>query len=283
VNDRTALDEPVLTAGTGARGDLAKVSRAERSRRTAELLAEAAAADDEDERAARLDEVIVLNCRVADAVAARYRDRGVPLEDLRQAAYEGLVKAVRRYDPAQAEDLLTFAVPTIRGEVLRHFRDRSWMVRPPRRVQELQTRADNVVSELRGRLGREPTEAEVACDLGVSEAEYVEAIAAFGCFRPPSLERLVAYDPGVAASGHLLVDAHAEHDVIEARCVLEPALSGLSARDQRLLYLAFFEERSQRDIGFELGLTKSQVSRQMQRVLHDLRHAIAPDEDRVPA
>jgi len=104
-----------------------------------------------------LTSVVRLNTGVAEAVAARYRRRGVDGEDLTQAAYEGLVKAVRRFDPTKAEDLLSFAVPTIRGEVQRHFRDRSWSVRPPRALQELEARARKESDRLLQLLGREPS------------------------------------------------------------------------------------------------------------------------------
>src|SRR3954452_15702457 len=105
------------------------LSRAEGSRRTGELLRRAHATDDLDLRDELLDEVILLNRGVAEAVANRYRGRGVSEEDLHQAAFEGLVKAVRKFDPTVRPDLLTYAVPTIRGEVQRWFRDQSWMVR----------------------------------------------------------------------------------------------------------------------------------------------------------
>src|SRR5690606_30997833 len=113
--------------------------------------------------------------------AARYRGRGVALEDLEQAACEGLVKAVARYDSSLHHDLLTFAVPTIRGEVLRHFRDHAWSVRPPRRVQELQWRLRRSREQLATKLGREPTRAELCADLDVDEASYDEVLQAFGC------------------------------------------------------------------------------------------------------
>lgn len=218
----------------------------------------------------------MLNRRIADAVATRYRDRGVPLEDLQQAAYEGLVKAVQRYDPTQAEDLLTFAVPTIRGEVQHHFRDRSWMVRPPRRVQELQARATSVTVELRRELGREPADAEVRDRLGLDEAEYAEVVTAFGCFTPPSLDRPIGED-GSATMGDLLVDGRSEHDAVEARCLVTPAMSRLGLRDRRVLFLRFYEERSQREIAAELGLTQAQVARILERVLRTMRRAVGPD------
>ena len=267
--------EVVLTP-LGARGATTRLSRAERSRRTDQLMRLAARATDPQERDALLDEVVVLNCRVADAVASRYRDRGVPLEDLQQAAYEGLVKAVHRFDPTQADDLLTFAVPTIRGEVQRHFRDRSWMVRPPRRVQELQARVNAAIGQMYDELGREPSEEEICARVEISADEYAEVVTAFGCFHPPSLDRPLGDDAGAATMGELIADQREEHAVVEARCLLEPAFRDLDDRARRLLFLRFYEERTQREIGEEFGLTQTQVSRLLERVLRDLRRAVDP-------
>lgn len=246
------------------------MSRVDRSRRTAELLA-AAAACGVEERAALQDEVVLLNRRIADAVASRYRDRGVPLEDLQQAAYEGLVKAVRRFDPAQSDDLLTFAVPTIRGEVQRHFRDRSWMVRPPRRLQELQTQVNHAVSTLHELLGREPSRSEICEHVGIDAAEYAEVIGAFGCFSPVSLDRRLGAEGGGAAVGELIADPHEGYLPVEARCLVESAVRGLGDPDRRLLHLLFAEEWSQREVGETMGLSQAQVSRRLQRLLHELR------------
>ena len=250
------------------------LTRAERSRVTAELLAEAAATADPARRSDLLDEVVVVNCRVADAVATRYRGRGVPLDDLKQVAYEGLVKAVRRYDHDHAEDLLTFAVPTIRGEILRHFRDRSWMVRPPRRIQELQQRLSAAIADLRDVLGREPSDAELTEYLGVDETTYSEAVGAFGCFAPPSLDRLYGEDESGASLGDLLTDDLDEQEAADARAVLSPVLRTLDEHDRRLLQLRFYDERSQREIAEALGMTQGQVSRRLDRILRELRDAV---------
>ncbi|MDP2775538.1 MAG: sigma-70 family RNA polymerase sigma factor, partial [Nocardioides sp.] len=137
------------------------LTRAERSERTASLLEAAAATSDPTETRALLDEVIVINRGVAESVASRYYDRGVDRDDLRQVAYEGLTKAVRRFDPGTRNDLLTFAVPTIRGELLRYFRDRGWTVRPPRRIQDLQWRVNQTIETLEGELGHSPSTAEI--------------------------------------------------------------------------------------------------------------------------
>lgn len=274
--DTDAASDVVLTP-LGARGGLTRIGRTERSRRTHHLLGLAAETTDPDERAGLLDEVVVLNCRVADAVAARYRDRGVPLEDLQQAAYEGLVKAVGRFDAEHADDLLTFAVPTIRGEVQRYFRDRSWMVRPPRRVQELQHHVAETTARLRDELGREPTGPEVYEGVGIGRAEYTEVVAALGCFTPTSLDRPLGDGSGSATMGDLIADGRESESAAEARVLVAPAMRGLGERDRRLVFLRFYEECSQREIGLELGLTQTQVSRLLERVLRDLKRAVGAD------
>jgi RNA polymerase sigma-B factor len=264
-----------MTASISGTGPSTRTqSRAERSRRTDELLRRAHTTEDPDLRDELLDEVILLNRGVAEAVANRYRGRGVSEEDLHQAAFEGLVKAVRKFDPTVRPDLLTYAVPTIRGEVQRWFRDQSWMVRPPRRIQELQWRVSRSIDHLSTELGRQPTDEELSEDVGCSPAEVGEAISAFGCFRPPSLDKPVR-DDGSTTMADFLATEDAERAAVEARAVLAPALQRLPERDRRILFLRFFEERSQSQIGEELGVTQMQVSRLLERILRNLRAQVA--------
>jgi RNA polymerase sigma-B factor len=252
---------------------LEPVSRAERGRRTHELLAEAHETTDPARRAALLDEVIILNRCVAEAVANRYRGRGVATEDLHQAALEGLVKAVHKFDPSVRPDLLTYAVPTIRGEVQRWFRDQSWMVRPPRRLQELQWRVSRSRDSLSQELGRDPSDAEITADIGCSEQEYDQTLQSFGCFQPPSLDRPVGDDPSLTLGD--LLHAADDRSAAEARATLGPVVRDLSERDRRILFMRYFEGSSQKEIGMELGVTQMQVSRLLERILRDLRLRIA--------
>ena len=246
------------------------LSRTERGELTRDLLVEAADANDE-RRHELLDEVVVLNRGVADAVANRYRGRGVPLEDLCQAAYEGLVKAVQRFDPEVRPDLLTYAVPTIRGEIQRWFRDQSWMVRPPRRIQELQWTVTRRTAQLAQDLGREPSTEEVANAVGCTVEEVDEATSAFGCFNPPSLDRSVSTEDGPTLGETLAEEGDDGKSAAEARTMLSPVVRQLSERDRRILYLRFFEDQTQSDIGEELGITQMQVSRLLDRIFRDLR------------
>jgi RNA polymerase sigma-B factor len=261
---------PALETSQISRTD---VSRAERSRRTNRLLVEAQQTDDAERREALLEEVVLLNRGVAEAVANRYRGRGVAVEDLHQAAFEGLIKAVRKFDPSVRPDLLTYAVPTIRGEVQRWFRDQSWMVRPPRRLQEMQWKVNRGIETLQQELGREPSGDELCKHLDCSAEELDETVQSYGCFQPPSLDRPIGTADGPTLGDVLATDAR-EHDAAEARATLAPVVRRLTARDRRIIYLRFFQDRSQQEIGRELGVTQMQVSRLLERILRDLRAQI---------
>ncbi|WP_017935639.1 sigma-70 family RNA polymerase sigma factor [Nocardioides sp. Iso805N] len=272
LTDGRRSDEEAPLRLDGDRG----ITRAERASSTDALLQGVQTAVTDDERQRLLDQIILINRGVAEAVASRYRRRGVPMEDLQQAAYEGLVKAVYRFDPTMGKDLLTYAVPTIRGELQRHFRDHSWTVRPPRRVQELQWRVNRCIEDLTQELGHEPSDGQIRDTMHISPAEYDEAIVAFGCFTPTSLDQPVSHD-GAATVGDLLPDEAADVrdlDAAEARTALAPVIKELPERDKRIIYLRFFEDQTQEEIGAELGVTQMQVSRLLSRILRDLRSAL---------
>lgn len=219
-----------------------------------------------------LERVVRLNTGVAEAVAARYRRRGVDGDDLTQAAYEGLVKAVGRFDPSKAEDLLSFAVPTIRGEVQRHFRDRSWSVRPPRALQELEARVRKESDRLLQQLGREATLEELADALDVTVAECAQALNVHHAWSALSLDKPLAGadgDTGPTIGGRLSEDAGFGR--IDDLLSLAPALATLSERDRLVVQLRFVEELTQGEIAERLGVTQTHVSRLLHRILRRLR------------
>jgi RNA polymerase sigma-B factor len=242
---------------------------------TARLLAEIHASDDAHEQEILRAEVVVLNMGVARAIAHRYRRRGLAEDDLEQAAYVGLVKAVNGFDPIHERDFLSYAVPTIAGEVKRFFRDFGWSVRPPRRVQELQGGIAKSSNELTQSLGRSPTPAEVAADLGIDVEAVIEALAADGAFTPASLDVPVGED-GAATLGDLMSADEEGFATAEARVVLGPLVRALSARDRRILELRFFEGWTQEQIARDIGVTQMQVSRLLSRILRDLRSELTP-------
>jgi RNA polymerase sigma-B factor len=263
-----------------ARSSDCGLSRAERAEQTDALLRSAHDTTDPDEAARLRARAVLINRGVAEAVAGRYRHRGIAQDDLNQVAFEGLTKAVTRFDPDLRNDLLTFAVPTIRGELQRYFRDQGWTVRPPRRIQETQGRAHTAVRDLEQSLGREPNNTEVADELGISTDDYGEAMAALGCFRPTSLDLPVGTDS--ATLGDLLTDDGEEeaHEASDARVMLAPVVRRLSDRDRRILYLRFFEDLTQAEIGADLGVTQMQVSRLLSRILDNLRHDLEGASER---
>ena len=223
-------------------------------------------------------QLIETNAAVARSMASRYRNRGIDLDDLEQVALLGLTKAAQRFDPAAGHDFLSFAVPTIRGELRRHFRDSGWMVRPPRRVQDLQTRIAGAQEELEAELGRSPRPSEIATHLDEDTSDVVEALAADGCFTPTSLDAPVS--DGSSSLSDLLGSEDQALAQAEAKVMLDPLMRGLTARDRRIVRLRYFQEQTQQEIADTVGLTQAQVSRVLTRILADLRVGLF---DRPPA
>jgi RNA polymerase sigma-B factor len=249
-----------------------------RSERTADLLRRVAGEDRPEVRRDLLERVVLLNMGVARSVARRYRSKGIASEDLDQVAYVALVRAADKFDPSLEKDFLTYAIPSIRGEIKKHFRDSGWVVRPPRRIQELQPQVVAAGQELTHSLGRSPRPSEVAAHIGVDVEEVIEALAMDGCFQPTSLDVPVG-DGGSSVLGDLLEGADTGLRASEARMLLAPVLRQLGERDRRILYLRFFEGQTQREIGRELGVTQMQVSRLLTRICQTLRQQLAESAD----
>jgi RNA polymerase sigma-B factor len=245
------------------------LSRETRSTLTRELLSQLS--DPSCSRREIEDEIIRLNLAVALQVARRYEGRGIEADDLRQVASLGLVKAVRAYDPDKATDFLSFAVPTIRGEVRRWFRDRGWMVRPPRSVQEIQADINAAHETLVQELGRAARPSELAAHLGVEVDKVIEALSASGFFSVDSLDAIRAGDE---SPYDRLAQAEAGYVSAEARVVLGPLVRALTARERRVLELRFFQGASQAEIGEELGVTQTQVSRLLSGIFRRLREQV---------
>jgi len=249
--------------------------RTERSDRTLDLLQRLAACRDEQQRHDLIEELVLINLGVAHAIAMRYRNRGISSDDLEQVARLGLVKAAQGFDPSRQNDFLAYAVPTIRGEVRKHFRDHGWTVRPPRRIQELQSRIMSAATELTHALGRSPRPSELARHLDISVEEIEEALSADGCFSPSSLDRPVSDEEGSAALGDLLPSEDGDQEAAEARLMLAPAIRRLSERDRLILHLRFFKGLTQEEIAQEIGVTQMHVSRLLSKILNDLRSEIS--------
>ena len=268
-----------MTTTLAERRTTFRASDAERAAATTSLLARAAATTDEAERRACHDEVVRVNMRVAEAVARRYARRGVPVEDLTQIAYLALVRAVRRYDAAHERDLLAYAVPTIEGDIRRHFRDHGWTIRPPRDVQRAHTRLVRTGASL----DRYDTLTLEGLATQVEESVEVvrEALSARTCFSLLSLDQ-PSGSGGSGGSGEgegptpdVADDADRSQEQAEARLLVRPLVASLADRDQQILRWRFVDELSQREIAQRLGLSQIQVSRLLQRVLTQMRGALA--------
>lgn len=245
----------------------------ERQRLTDEYLQVAAATTDASVQQAARAQVVLANLAVARSIAAQFRNRGIPSEDLEQVAYVGLVAAVHRFQARDEGDFLSFAVPTIRGEIRRHFRDFGWTVRPPRRVQEIQLRVLAARERLAAAHDASPSVEDIARDLGESTRHVAEALQLDGCFSPTSLEHPLPTGSGTIAD---ILKGHDEdqYDAAEARALLGPAVRGLRERDRTVLRLRFFDGLSQREIGAHLGVTQTQVSRILERIMGELRASL---------
>lgn len=269
----TAVPVPTIpTAHAGRAGTVdPDGSQMSRKERTAALLAEAAAATGA-QRDDLLEQVIVLNIPVARSLAARYRNRGQGSDELEQVACLALTRAVQGFDPERGDDLLVFAVPTILGELKRHFRSASWAVRPPRRIQEMRPRLAAAEHDLAQSLGRPATRDELAEELGCPVEEVEEAIACGDLGHASSLDEPVSETGSTLAE--ILPTTDPGFEQSEAVAMLGPACRELKERDRRILRMRFYDQLTQQQIADELGVTQVQVSRLLQRIFTDLRRAV---------
>jgi RNA polymerase sigma-B factor len=245
--------------------------------RTVRLLREARDASPDVARELQA-ECVRMNMPLARSLASRYGGRGVPTDDLNQVAYVGLLKAVRRFDPDRGDPFLAFAAPTIRGELRRHFRDSGWMIRPPRRVQELQASVWAVEESLESSLRREPTTTELADALHVDRDSVTEAMTLQGCFAPTSLDSRPVGAPDADVLADRLGHVEEGYERAEARMRVVAAIETLKDRDRRIVQLRFVDELTQHEIGAVIGVTQMQVSRLLHRIMRDLRLAMEQDE-----
>lgn len=250
--------------------------RAAREAATRELLERRAASTDDAERQQLLEQVIELNLEMAKGIARRFRGRGAEADDLEQVAYLGLVKAAHHYRLDADTPFIGFAIPTIRGEVKRYFRDCAWTVRIPRRLQEMQGTIAAKLPLLEQELNREPTPAEIADYLGVELTEVEQALAAKGCFNVLSLDRPADVDADLTLADVVADTEDSSIDQLEAVDMLQPVLEELGPRERRILQLRFVEGWTQSEIGKDIGVSQMQVSRVLRRILDDLRERLSP-------
>lgn len=226
-----------------------------------------------DEVAAR-DALITDLLPLARRLAGRYRRSGESLEDLEQVAYLGLVKAVDRYDP-EAGTLVQYAVPTILGELRRHFRDKGWGTHVTRSVQENLLKATAAFDELATGLGRTATVADVASATGIPLEEVIEALEAARSYKPTSLDAPIgdrSSEPTPLRDTLGSTDYH--YDYVEIGATIAPAFRHLPEREQQIVQLRFFEDLTQAEIATRLGISQMHVSRLLRRALDDLHGAV---------
>jgi RNA polymerase sigma-B factor len=223
------------------------------------------------EQYARQRERIVRRCLpLAEHIARRFSGRGESYDDLLQVARLGLMNAVIRFDEEAGSDFTYFAVPTIMGEVRRHFRDNGWAVRVPRRLKELHLRIAAATAQLTQRLGRAPTASELATELGMNREEVVEGLVAGCSYRTLSIDNGNSGDdmPSIADR---LGAADPELDHIDNREALRPLLARLPERERTVLALRFFESMTQSQIAERIGVSQMHVSRMLAKTLAQLR------------
>ena len=224
------------------------------------------------DRAARA-ELVERMLPLARSLARRYAGKGEPLEDLEQVASLGLLKAIDRFDVSRDVRFATFAVPTIAGELKRHFRDRGWMLRVPRDIQELSARVARAREALTRDLGRPPTVDEVARTVGAGVEQVLDALRAADSYRMMSLDEPAAEGAGAleAIGGDDEGYALAEH-----RVLLRRGLDGLGAREREIVRLRYYEGLTQREIARAVGVSQMHVSRLIRRSIDTMRDSIEP-------
>jgi RNA polymerase sigma-B factor len=254
------------------------VTPEDRDRSRELLLALSKLPEDDPTRGAIRDELVQGHLPLVEYLARRFAGRGEPLDDLVQVATIGLIKAVDRFDPERGVEFSTYATPTIAGEIKRHFRDKGWAVRVPRRLQELKLALTRASADLTQQLGRAPTVAELATQLNLSEEEILEGLESAHAYSTVSLDAPDSDDddgPAVADSLGMVDDAL---EGVEYRESLKPLLEALPAREKRILVLRFFSGMTQSQIAAELGISQMHVSRLLARTLAQLREGLLAED-----
>jgi RNA polymerase sigma-B factor len=214
---------------------------------------------------------------LAEYLARRFYGRGEPLEDLVQVANLGLLKAVDRFDLSRGVKFSTYATATIVGELKRHFRDKGWALRVPRRLQEAGMKVGRTVTEMSQDLGRAPTVAEIGARTGLSEDEVLEAMETANAYTATSLD--APTDEEGTTSLDKLGDEEEAFELLEGWTSVAPAIRDLPPRERNILYLRFFRGLTQTQIADEMGISQMHVSRLLSRTLRELRRQVGATED----
>ncbi len=220
------------------------------------------------------DRLIEMYLPLAEYLARRFRNRGELQDDLNQVANLGLIKSVDGYDVTRGAAFTSYAIPMIVGELKRHFRDKGWDVRVPRRLQELRLEITKASSDLAQSLGRSPTVADLAAELCVTEEEIIEGLDSAHAYRALSLHAPVAGEEATTELVDLLGDVDHDLENVEDREALRPLIARLPAREQKIIAMRFFGNMTQSQIAEELGISQMHVSRLLAHALAVLREGL---------
>lgn len=224
------------------------------------------------------DQLIVSHLNLVRFLASKFKNRGEPLDDLVQVGTIGLIKAIDRFDPERGLEFTTYATPTILGEIKRHFRDKGWSIRVPRRLQELSAKVNQATDELTVELQRSPSVEEIAAKLGVGAEEILEAMESSGAYTSVSLEAGGSSEDDEAPAlidrlGSVDEDLDASDDCM----VIDDAISDFSPREQEIVRMRFIDGLTQVEIAKRLGVSQVQVSRLLRRTLRKIQDKIDPE------
>jgi len=229
------------------------------------------------ERTVARNELVTLHLPLVNFLARRFRDRGEPLDDLIQVGTIGLINAVDRFDDERGFEFSSFATPTIIGEIKRHFRDKGWAIRVPRRAQELRMMLNQATEELTQSTGRSPTVRELAAHLKITEEEVIDGIEAAAAYSTTSLDAHVGNDEDASTIADFMGDDDPDLGNVEDREALRPLLAALPARERQILGMRFFQGMTQGQIADELNISQMHVSRLLAKSLATLREGMLAD------
>ena len=238
-----------------------------------EVLSQVAAARGRDRERLR-DNVIARCLPLADHVARRFGGRGEPYDDLVQVARVGLVNAIDRYDPERGSDFLSFAVPTVMGEVRRYFRDAAWCMRVPRRTKENYLQITRVSDALSQRLGRSPRPSEIAAETGLAIDDVIDGLVAGASYHTTSIDAEFGGDSATPSIRETLGSRDERIGQVDELVSVRPAIDALPARERRILVLRYFDSMSQSQIAREIGISQMHVSRILSATLDRLRAGV---------
>ncbi len=223
------------------------------------------------------DRLVLMHQNLVRFLAGKFMNRGEPIEDLVQVGTIGLINAIDRFDPGRGTKFSTYATPTIVGEIRRHFRDKAWSLKVPRRLQELNLAANKAAENLSQKLGRAPTIQEIAQSVGASEEETLEAIELGNAYDTVSLDSKLAYESESAplSLAEFVGDTDGSLDSLEKYGDLNQAMDCLDQRERSIIYLRFFRDMSQTEVAKKLNISQMHVSRLQQKALRRLKELLS--------